>query len=385
MRVLLISHTCQSPTEGQPKVIELAKQADVTLEVVVPKQWKHYGCWRPFEVLPEAEPWINPQRVRWPWVGPAQFYLHWYPELAGVIRRFKPDVIDLWEEPWALVSMQTVRLARRLAPNAVVISETEQNLNKQLPLPFEWFRSRVLDRADWLIGRSPEAIQVAESKGYKGPSTYLPNAVDVDLFHPMNIASCRDQLGFSGTVLGYVGRLVEEKGLDELIDALVDLDDSVNVVLIGEGEYESSLQARVQETGVEGRVRFVGSKSLDELPIWMNAIDALVLPSRTTASWKEQFGRVIIEAYACGTPVIGSSSGAIPSVVGELGWVFKECDSSALAAAVRKLKQVDVSVCQNARVERRALAVDRYSWVRVAERYVEVYEQALAARMSDDR
>jgi glycosyltransferase involved in cell wall biosynthesis len=69
----------------------------------------------------------------------------------------------------------------------------------------------------------------------------------------------------------------------------------------------------------------------------MNALDVLVLPSRTTESWKEQFGRVIIEAHACQTPVIGSSSGAIPDVVGAGGMVVPERDPSALAAAMMQM------------------------------------------------
>ena len=98
MRVLLISHTCQSPTEGQPKAIAMGRRGDIDLHVVVPKWWKHYGKWRPLEVLPEAEQWINPRRAIWPWLGPAQFYMHWYPGLGNLIREFRPDVIDLWED-----------------------------------------------------------------------------------------------------------------------------------------------------------------------------------------------------------------------------------------------------------------------------------------------
>ncbi len=70
--------------------------------------------------------------------------------------------------------------------------------------------------------------------------------------------------------------------------------------------------------------------------MFMNAIDVFVLPSRTTPRWKEQFGRVIIEAQACGTPVIGSDSGAIPEVVGKGGWIVPERDPPGLANALRE-------------------------------------------------
>jgi glycosyltransferase involved in cell wall biosynthesis len=69
----------------------------------------------------------------------------------------------------------------------------------------------------------------------------------------------------------------------------------------------------------------------------MAALDCLVLPSRTTARWKEQFGRVLVEAMACGVPVVGSSSGEIPRVIGDAGAVVPEGDAGALTRAVRAL------------------------------------------------
>src|SRR5260221_14335510 len=68
-------------------------------------------------------------------------------------------------------------------------------------------------------------------------------------------------------------------------------------------------------------------------------IDALVLRSLTTPVWKEQFGRVLTEAMACGVPVVGSSSGAIPEVIGEAGLIFPEGDAAALAGCLAKLQQ----------------------------------------------
>ncbi len=104
----------------------------------------------------------------------------------------------------------------------------------------------------------------------------------------------------------------------------------------------------------------------------MSALDVLVLASRTTKSWKEQFGRVIIEAHACQTPVIGSNSGAIPSVIGEAGIVVPERNSAALGAAITKL-------AANPRLARqmgetgRERAVQHYSWQGVADQMAQIY------------
>lgn len=385
MRVLLISHTCQSPTEGQPKAVELSKLPGLELMVVVPDRWKHYGKWRPLSVLDEAKDVIHPQKVRWPWMGPAQFYLHHYPALGRVVKQFKPDVIDAWEEPWGLVSLQAARVRDRFAPQAKLVLETEQNINKTLPLPFEWIRRKSLSKADWLVSRNPEGVQVCRDKGYLGPATVLPNAVDAELFVPMDRDKARRDTGIDRPALGYVGRLVPEKGLAGLVDAMTKLEPNIKLYLVGEGPMEAELRSQVNRLGLEQRVLFIGRKPLQELPSVMNAIDALVLPSLTTTSWKEQFGRVIIEAFACGTAVLGSDSGAIPHVIGNDGWVFKEGDPEAIADAARRCLAVDDSTQASKRIKRRERVEAEFTWGVVAKRYHEIWKQAASGQADEGK
>ncbi len=380
MRVLLISHTCQSPTEGQPKAVQLSRIDGIELMVVVPDRWKHYGQWRPLEILDEARPVIQPMKVSWPWLGPAQFYLHWYPRLSRLVRAFKPDVIDVWEEPWGLVSLQAARIRDRCAPAAKLVLETEQNLNKKLPLPFEWIRRKSLASADWLVARNAQAVEVCRAKGYGGPATVLPNAVDAELFVPMDRASSRASMQITGQALGYIGRLVPEKGLVGLIEAMPHLSPTTSLYLVGDGPMLTQLRELAGRLGLEKRVHFLGRKPLSALPVVMNAIDALVLPSLTTPSWKEQFGRVIIEAFACGTPVVGSDSGAIPDVIGSDGWLYREGDVKDMVRAINACLSEDEVAKQAARVDRRQRVLSEFTWSAVARRYVGVYRDVLAGR-----
>ncbi len=336
IRVLMISHTCQSPAEGQPKVRALLQDSRIELKVIVPDRWMHYGKPRTAEIDSDLRQAIDVVPVRFPWAGPAQFYLHYYPSLGTMLRTFKPDVIDLWEEPWGLVSHHTIRVAARVVPSAKIVSETEQNIDKQLPPPFEWFRKKMLARADHLVGRSHEAIEVARRKGFSGQSTYVPNGVDTDRFAPGDRAAARATLGISGFVAGYVGRLVPEKGLMDFLHAIARTPEATGL-FIGDGPMREALLAESCRLGIGQRVRFEPARPSAELPMWMNAMDVLVLPSRTTPRWKEQFGRVLVEAGACGTPVIGSNSGAIPDVVGQGGLIFPEGDVAALAGRIREL------------------------------------------------
>lgn len=378
MRVLLISHTCQSRTEGQPKAACLARMPGIELRVLVPDRWLHYGRWREPEVEPESPFELQVGQVRWPWLPGAQFYLHFYPELRRIIEEFRPDVIDLWEEPWALVSAHACCLRNRLLPSAKIVAETEQNICKKLPAPFQQFRSYVNRNADFMIGRSREALVVARQTGYRGPGSTVPNGVDAELFRPMNRVAARAAVlpsvpVGSGFVAGYVGRLVPEKGVLDLIESLPLGPRNFHLLFVGSGPCREQLERRAAALGRSAQVHFLDARALEKLPEVMNALDVLLLPSRTTARWKEQYGRVIIEAHACGTPVIGSNSGAIPDVVAEGGLIIPEGDPLALATAVRQLQSSPHAAAQLGAAGRRQVEAD-CTWQRVAEQMEAIYQ-----------
>ena len=378
IKILLISHTCQSPAEGQPKAELLHAMPDMDLRVLIPNRWKHYGQWRPVTFVDHAAAHYQVGKVRWPWVGRAQFYLHYYPELPKILRAFRPDVIDLWEEPWGLVSAHAVWLRDRILPGAKIISETEQNINRILPPPFEQFRRYTLKHADFVIGRSREALAITHAKGYRGPGEVVPNAVDAKLFVPMDRANCRretglaDWCGAGDFLVGYAGRLVEAKGLEDLVAAVAQCPREVKLLFVGDGPFKAALESQIKQLGIMDRVRMIPGVPPQKLPLLMNSMNAFALPSRTTKTWKEQFGRVIIEAHACAVPVIGSNSGAIPEVVDEAGLVVPESDPVALATAIGKL-----NADRNGATEMGRRGYERvhqqFSWERVAEQMARIY------------
>ena len=377
MKVLLISHTCQSATEGQPRAQHLGRIKNLELRVVIPNRWKHYGGWRLADEAQSASFQADVQSVRCPWLGPAQFYLHWYPGLSDVLMEFQPDIIDLWEEPWALVSFQACRLRNRLLPQSKIVSETEQNIFKNLPPPFEQFRSYVLRNADFVIGRSSEALDVIRRKGYRGPAETVPNGVDPAIFQPLDRQRCRRELGISGFLVGYVGRLIPEKGLLDLVDAVSKCHSDVHAIFVGEGPLKGELLAMADNPNLRNRIHVLPGRPLRELSSLMNALDVLALPSRTTRRWKEQFGRVIIEAHACGVPVIGTSSGAIPETVGKGGLIVPENSPSELAGAIMKLFD-DPALRAAQGTAGRTTVTEHCTWQRIAERMHAIYLSALS-------
>ena len=354
----------------------MASAGGLDLMVLAPKRFNHFGVWREAE-HPDAPSFkFASQRVALPWVGPAQNYLHWYPRLRQVLLDFKPDIIDLWQEPWAAVSAHCCWLRNRVLPMAKIIMESEQNMLKRFPPPFNWFEKYTIRNADYAVGRSSAVLDVLRAKGFTGPARRVGNAVDTALFKPMDRIECRKALGLSGFVAGYVGRLVERKGLMDLINALAFCPSHVNVVFAGSGEYRAAIEQRANTLGLQDRVRFLGPHRLEELPHIMNALDVLVLPSRTVPSWMEQFGRVIIEAQACETAVIGSDSGAIPEVVGSGGIVFRERDARALASAITRCAANPEWVRKMGRIGRQQVERE-FTWQKVAAQMRDVYEACL--------
>jgi glycosyltransferase involved in cell wall biosynthesis len=195
-----------------------------------------------------------------------------------------------------------------------------------------------LRAADHIVCASAEAVDVLRRKGYRQGSCVMPLVgVDTRLFTPAPQPDLRQSLALSGAVIGYVGRLVPEKGIDTLLHAFAQIPARGELLLVGDGPHESDLRALAHTLGIAARCRFVPTVSYDQVADYLNLMDVLVLPSRTTPHWKEQFGRVLVEAMGCGVTVVGSDSGAIPEVIGAAGFVFAEGDAAALAAILAQL------------------------------------------------
>ena len=273
-----------------------------------------------------------------------------------------------------MVSVHACWLRNRLLPSTKIVAETEANIPRTHPFPFRQFRSYTLRNTDYAVARQKEGVSVLRAKGYTGPVEVIGNAVDAELFCAQDRAACKRSLGLSGFVAGYVGRLVESKGLMELVEAMSILGPNAGVTFafVGSGPFQGAMEQRIATLGLRNVIRFLPSRKWEELPAVMNALDVLALVSRTTATWKEQFGRVIIEAHACGTPVIGSDSGAIPEVVDQGGLTVREGNAGEIANAIRTLRD-DPALRERMGLAGRKQVEDLYTWQRVAERMRDIY------------
>jgi glycosyltransferase involved in cell wall biosynthesis len=107
------------------------------------------------------------------------------------------------------------------------------------------------------------------------------------------------------------------------------------LLLVGDGPMKEEILTKARQRGVAERVHLAGSVPHEETPLYYRLMSVCVLPSETEGGWRESFGRALVEAMACGVPVIGSSSGAIPDTIDQAGRIFPEGNARALANAIR--------------------------------------------------
>jgi glycosyltransferase involved in cell wall biosynthesis len=133
--------------------------------------------------------------------------------------------------------------------------------------------------------------------------------VDLDIFRPMPKEECRKELGLNGKFIAlFVGRLIEKKGVNVLLETAARCNPEITFAFVGDGPMAERI---LEEAKVRPNVVYLGKMPNRETPRCYNAADVLVMPSQ----YEEQFGVVVLEALACGTPLIAANRGGIPEVM----------------------------------------------------------------------
>jgi len=303
--------------------------------------------------------------------------------ISGLRRAFqisKPEVLFLMEEPFSVFAAQILLAKAIFAPHIPVVFFTWNNLSlTQFDYrPSFLYRNvarQTISRMQYALTANTDGINVLREAGFNDPIKMIGYGVDTSMYETPRADRIRDfrnslNIAADDTVIGYVGRMLEMKGVDLLIDAYSKLKSDhpnlkVRLLLIGSGEAEQSLLRLARDRNIASDVRHIPSVPHQEVPDYMHALDILVLPSRRKAMWAEQFGRVLVEAMAAGKIVIGSSSGAIPEVIGDGGFVFPENNSDALSEIL--FNSMMLSSDERSSLQKRAYArAEYFSWRRFA-------------------
>jgi glycosyltransferase involved in cell wall biosynthesis len=258
-----------------------------------------------------------------------------YRTATFAMKKFAPHIIHAEEEPDSLSALQIIIAHRILAPASRMILHTYQNVNRPKGLIVRSVLKTTLKGSDAILCANSDAVRVLKEYDYKGMTEVIPpEGVDTTFFKPF-----KTQRPLEHFTVVFAGRFVPEKGLDTLFHAIKLLDRDVRLLMVGAGPQEYKLRSLTEQLNIKKQVVFLGPQKSSEMPVLINQADVLVLPSRSSPVWKEQYGRVLLEAMACKVPVIGSDNGAIPEVIGDAGLIFTEDDVGSLAQCLHSIME----------------------------------------------
>jgi glycosyltransferase involved in cell wall biosynthesis len=337
-------------------LLRVDPQADVL--VVAPRTWTDPDLAQRLSPPPEASGRFRYEPVDTYRLGGR--YAFAPAALARCWRAFRPDLVHVEEEPWSATALQVAALRRWLTPRARMSIFSWWNTrawSTALRFPGSWSYAAGLRAADLLVAGNHGAERLHREHGYRGPIEIIPQlGVDRDLCHPglrdPDLVRAHELAG--SFVIGYLGRLIREKGVAVLLEAAAALaaNPSWTALIVGSGPARAELESLARGRGIEERVRFVDGVPRQDVARYLRLMDVLVLPS--LEEWCEQFGFVLVEAMACGVPVVGSTSGEIPWVIGDEHQLFPAGDAAALSSRLRQMMNdpAFAAACRERGIER---------------------------------
>ena len=352
MRVLLLSP--EPPSRGI-----LRSLTSLGVEPVVPRatgETETDGQVQLIRVAARGEP-TNPVDLRWSRRA-----------LRTAVRDTGPALIHIVADPWTPTAEAGAAVARDLKIPYVLVGTSSVGGPKGITAG--WQSRRIRDGAAALGGIVRTALDLlAEGATDKPTAVIPPGGVTIPPAHLMRVPN-------GPLTFGVVGRAVKERGLDLLLDALSETYGDWRLRIVGTGSAQEGLEAQAQRLGLSSRLEWLGALPRESLGAFWGSIDALVAPSRSTPSWVEPTGSVVLEAMAHGVAPIVSRCGAHPDIVAEAGLIVAEDDRPALARALQAL------VAEPMRAQRigaaaRHRVLEFYGDAAIAERMVLLWRRAL--------
>ena len=380
LKVLFVSHTyvvgvnqgklnaIATPAEG------IAQADNIEVGLLAPSNWKALEWNR---LIPLEHPYSHLHLYSAPVIFSGRVGAHLYSpgKIWQVLKDFNPDIIQIEEEVFSLCAFEVAILAR-IIKKPIVIFGWENQLRQLSPLRWQICQF-VLNTASAIISGNQDGADVMRKWNYHGLLEVMPQmGVDPDFFSPSLKPLTQNKSTFQ---IGFLGRLTQSKGIDLIFRAVAQLRDrgiNSQIILCGSGSETAALRKLAENLQISDRILWRGAVSHHQVPAELSQFDVLVLPSRSTPTWKEQFGHVLIEAMSMGIPVIGSNSGEIPHVIGRADLVFPEEDHSGLADILTRLIN-DPEWRQETSLYGMARVHQLYSHKKIADRLISLWQTIL--------
>lgn len=381
MKVLVISQAAIQKS-WQKKFAEIAKDPSIQITLLLPKYWIENYHRVKVEINSKSNLNYVIGNTVWKGFGSRYFFLTKYYTL---LKALQPDIIHLEQEPWSLIALQTVFYRNQVVSQCKIIFRTSRSFDHQLKLRrlAVAIEKYTYQNSDFAFPLSQKASEFLRICGYEKELEVIPNGVDTNLFRKREGSMIRKSLGLDSIfTIGYVGRFIKEKGLATLLEAASGLEEKYRFLFIGDGPYKINLLNLANHSGISTRLHLVETVPVEEIPLYMNCMDVLVLPSYKVGGWEEYFGRVLIEAMACEIPVIGSDSGEIPNVIGDAGLIFPEKNAAVLKKHIQTLMDDQKYRAELGKKGRER--VEKYfSWEVISHNTAEVYRKVFKANHVD--
>jgi glycosyltransferase involved in cell wall biosynthesis len=289
--------------------------------------------------------------------------------LRELVRDLRPDLIHLVGDPWTPTAESGAAAARDLKIPYVLVGTS--SLGGPRGLTARWQANRVRDGAAALAGITKPALDLLTLEAAPGPRAVLPQPgfeIPPDQ---------RDRPVAEVPLFVVVGRIVPERGLDLVLDALAEVYGHWRLQIVGTGPAQEPLEAQSQRLGLAARIEWLGGIPRQELPALWSRADVVVAPSRSTPAWIEPTGSLVLEAMAHGVAAIVSRCGALPDVVGDAGMVIDEGDRPALTRALARVVE-DPARARVFGAMARQRVLEHYGDRPIAERTMALWRQVLS-------
>ena len=365
-RVLVISHTYVQPAHRGKLRALAARGLEVT--VAIPQRWREPWFGQPMDVTWERQGGLEvfPLPVRGMGKrGELDKATYGRRALKALLRDRRPDLVQIEEEPTTIAAKQVLAAARRLAIPVVLF--THQNVELELGWWERWQHRRMLRRFKGVVAGSDLASTLTRLDAPDLPIAVIPQLGAVAPHQPHHTPH-------EGLAIGFVGRLVPNKGLDTLLQALsLHRGARWHLTVVGDGPERERLETLASELRLAARVRWLGGQPTEQVANLWPELDVVVQPSRASAEYREANGHVLIEAMANEVAVIGTDSGVIAELIGDAGLVVPAGNIPALAAAIEQMS--DAAVRRPLAQAARARALRLYSDDAIAERTLQFWKQ----------
>lgn len=343
MKILIISHALIR-AESQIRWKRLVENySDIDVRILVPRLWR--SNW--FEGSKQKYSGLNINTERYEVIpvvttSDKNWYYYLIPALRYHLASYNPDIIYCIHEENIFVLHQAIAFRRIFIPKAKLVyfsmdvsDRISRPKNRNIKEIIKYAYSAVVWKnvvtgTDGAFVHFPEIKAKMIKYGYRQP-IYIQTQIGVDenQFHPDREAGkkVKDQLGLCGFVVGFVGRLIEEKGLIDLLKSMKNAPPDWQLLIVGEGPCREYVEEWAIENNFCERLVMTGYVPLAEVPNYMRAMDVFVLGSKATPKWTDTFPLVVAQAMATRIPTIVSDSGALPYQVGiKEGLIFRAGD-----------------------------------------------------------